>query len=145
MDLADLLHRRGHAILQEVQEGLDRGQADVARTRTIRAGGFQVPKEVDHQRRVDLLQVQLGWRDVETRAGEFKEQLERICIRVRRVGAGTAFEGKAVLEEGGEVWRERRHGHPPVTKRSHWSATACINSGTASRYQYVSATVLCPR
>ena len=40
---------------------------------------------------------------------------------------------------------EKDHGRPPVKKLWHESAMFLIRSGVASRYQYVSATLLWPR
>src|SRR5437870_7933256 len=66
-------------------------------------------------------------------------------IGVAGVGAGTPFDGQALLEEGRDVWGEKDHGRPPAKKLWHESAMFLIRSGVASRYQYVSATLLWPR
>src|SRR5947209_10355494 len=95
----------------------------------------------DDQRRIDLLQVQSRGRDVRSLTGEFQEQFERVGIRIRGVTTGAALDRQSRLKEGSDVWRERRHGRPPMTKRSQRSAMSSISSGTASRYQYVSATL----
>src|SRR4051794_8510842 len=68
-----------------------------------------------------------------------------MCIGVASVGTGTPFDRQALLEKGRDVRGEKDHGRPPVKKLWHESAMFLISSGVASRYQYVSATLLCPR
>jgi hypothetical protein len=65
----------------------------------------------------------------------FQQQLERVGVRVGGVTAGAALDRQSLLKERSDVWRKRRHGRPPMTKRSHRSAMSVINSGTASKYQ----------
>src|SRR5450755_2646665 len=119
----------------KMHEGFDCGQSGISRTGPIAACSFQVVQELEHQRCVDLLQCQLGWRHVEALAGEGQKQLERIRIGVPCALASMKFDGQALLEEGGDMWCQGDHDWPPMTKRSVRSAMSRISSGTASRYQ----------
>ena len=60
--------------------------------------------------------------------------------------------GLARRSMGKRCWRKaamcgamKNHGRPPVKKLWHESAMFLIRSGVASKYQYVSATLLWPR
>ena len=92
-------------------------------------------QERDDQGRIDLLEVQRGRRDVQLRTRIGQQQLERVRVRVRGVRTGAALKWEALLKERAEMWRQRCHGRPPMTKRSQRSAMSVISSGTASRYQ----------
>jgi len=55
---------------RKLHEGFDRGQPDVSRACSVAACGFQIVQEIEHQRRIDLLHRQPGWRSLEALAGE---------------------------------------------------------------------------
>src|ERR1035438_2984769 len=141
----DLLQRRRHAIFHVVHERFDSCEADVSGTSAIAATCFQVVQEVHNERSVQLFQLQLRGRQLDAGAGVFEQKPEGMRIGVASVGAGAPLDGQALLEEGGDVWGEKDHGRPPVKKLWHESAMFLIRSGVASRYQYVSATLLWPR
>ena len=64
----------------------------------------------DYQRRINLLQVQFRWGDLQTVTGVFEEQLERIGIGVANVVARMAFDGQALPQESRDVRCNRCHG-----------------------------------
>jgi hypothetical protein len=134
-DLPNPFDRGRHPIFQVVHERLDGGEAGVARTRSVPSGCFQGVQEVDDQRRINLLQRQPGWGDLEsfTRVGE--EELEGVRVRVAGLLTSSAFQEEVLLEEGGDVGSDRGHDWPPITVRSVSSAISRSRSGTASRYQ----------
>ena len=114
-DTADLFQRRGHTMLHIPHERLDGGQARVARARTVAPLLLQVGEEREDERRVEVLELEAGGRHTALLAREREEELKCVGVRVARLGARTAFDGKAHTEEGRDVRGERRHGVPPWT------------------------------
>ncbi len=141
LNAPDLLQSRRHAILHEVHERFDGGQSNISGIRPIAARRFQMAQEVDDERRIELLQMQLRRGHLKTAARVFKEELERVRIRVTGVIAGVAFDGKALLQECRDMRCDRCHDRPLATKPSQRSAMFLMSSGVACRYQYVSLTV----
>src|SRR5882724_1418602 len=80
---------------------------------------------------------------------EGKQEAEGIAIRSNGVGTRAPLLNEAFHEERLQQRRKRSHRHfhgfPPVSRRSNRLVANCSNSGTASRYQYVSFTWVWPR
>ena len=57
-DSFDLLKRRRHAVFDEVHKRFDRGQTGVASSCAVAAAFLKVLKELEHERRIDLFQLQ---------------------------------------------------------------------------------------
>src|ERR1700730_14758168 len=138
----DLFQSRRHAKLHVMHKGLDGREPDVSRTSAISTFCFQMTEEVHDQRSIDMLQVQLRWRNLDAIAGVFEEKLKGVGIRVTGVRTGAPFDGQALLEESGDMRCNGYHGRPPLKKLWHESAMLLISSGVASKYQYVWATLL---
>src|SRR5580698_4860862 len=102
-------------------------------------------QEADNHWGVDLFQLQLGWHGLQALARIAQKHLEGISIGIAGVSADAAFEGEALVKECGYMRCDRGHGVAPKTYVSVCSAMPRIRVGTASRYQYVSAALLCPR
>ena len=90
-----------------------------------------------NQRRIQLLQMQLGRRDFKTVCGVFEKELESVGIGLAGIFAGSALNWQALLKECRDMGGDGSHGRPPVKKLSQRCAMLLIKSGTASRYQYV--------
>src|SRR5262249_10633582 len=135
----------GHAVLDEPHERADGGQPRIARPRGIASLLDEVIEEIEHERRVELLERQVRWGDAELSAHEFEEQLKAVRIGIAGVWARQSLDSQSLLQEGGDVRSDRRHDVAPSRKCSHASATLRMSLGVACRYQQVSATWVCPR
>jgi hypothetical protein len=51
-------------------------------------------EESQHQRRIELLQLECGWRAAQPLAGELEEQLKRISIGIAGMGTGLSLVGQ---------------------------------------------------
>src|SRR5215831_3548103 len=89
--------------------------------------------------------LELGRRRFQPLARVVQQHLEGIGVGVTGIDAGVALKCEALLEEGTNVRCYGGHDMPPVRYASARSAMLHIRAGTASRYQYVSATLQCPR
>nr|WP_181813699.1 hypothetical protein [Gaiella occulta] len=80
-------------------EGADRGQAEVARARRIAARLLEVVEEVEHQRRVEVVEGQRRRCPSGALLGVAEQQLEGVAVARDRVRAGAALGEQAPLEE----------------------------------------------
>src|ERR1019366_7729499 len=144
-DTPDLLQGRRNTILHEVHEGFDGCQTHIAGAGAVGAYRLQMVEETDDQRFIDLFQLQSRWCDLQLLACVVQGQFEGVSVGVAGIHARRAFEGETFLKERGHVWGKRSHGAPPTTWASQRSAILRMSSGTASRYQYVYAALLCPK
>jgi hypothetical protein len=103
-----------------VHEGLDRGQPGVSGGGLIAARALQVLQECQHERRVDVLQVQLGRRDLELRRGVLKKQSERVGVGLAGMDAGAALVWQALTQECCDVWGQWSHAAPPCSTIVRW-------------------------
>ena len=73
--------------------------------------------------------------------GEAQEQPKRVAVAGDRVGTGVPLPKQAFGEEVLQEGRKRKGDHGSSSGRGviTRSAASCNSSGTASRYQYVSA------
>lgn len=141
-DALNLLHRRRHAILDEVHERLDRCETHVAGTGAVGACRLEVVKEGDYNRRIELFEFHTRWCDLQALARVFQEQPEGVGIRVAGINARAAFESQTFVEEGADMGSKSGHCTPPARWASQRSAMLRMSSGTASRYQYVCSALL---
>jgi hypothetical protein len=121
---------------------VDRGKPGVTGPNTVAALGLEVVEEVQHERRVEVGQLQCrGWL-----AGavldEAEQQLERVAVGLDGAGAGPALSDQApqeeVLHELAEPDLWCSHDTPAggcSVKASKRSLMMLISSGTAERYQ----------
>src|SRR5258705_252713 len=57
-----LVEHRGHPMLDELHEGPDGGQSGIARARRVAAFLLEMVEELEHQRRVELLELDIRGR-----------------------------------------------------------------------------------
>src|SRR3970040_888309 len=81
----DLFQSRWYTILHVVHKGLDGRESDVSRASTISPRCFQMIQKVNDQRSIEMLQVQLRWRDLDAIAGVFEEKPKSVSIGVAGV------------------------------------------------------------
>jgi len=105
----DLLERGRLPVLEEAEEGLDRGQSNIAGLWSVSARVLQILQEGADQSRVELLQRQRRWRDPEPCSGELEQQLEAVSIGIACVLAGTSVVREILAEEGFDVRCYRGH------------------------------------
>ena len=144
-DASDLIERRRYTVLDEPHERADRGQSCVARTRGVVPVLLEMLEELEHERRIERFEDDVGGCHAELAAHELEEELECVSIGVAGVRAGLQVHGEPLLEERGDVRCDRRHRAPPSRNRSQASAIPCRRSGVACRYQHVSAGLPWPR
>jgi hypothetical protein len=97
--------------------------------------GFDVFKEREDQRHVELLEGDLRRPDAEAPSGETNQELEGIGVCLAGVRACLALARQVLAEKGAELGGERRHACAPCNRNSPASATARSKTGVASRYQ----------
>ena len=95
-DTTYLLQRGGNSMLDEPHERLDGNEPGITSARSVAALRLEVSQKLDHQRRVQLLELELRRRDTQLAAREFEEKLERVRVRVAGMIAGTLLDGKAL-------------------------------------------------
>jgi hypothetical protein len=71
-DSSDLVERRRHSRLDEVQEGLDRREPGVARPRSVTTCALDLIEEREDERGVELLEPEEGRRDTKPLARELE-------------------------------------------------------------------------
>ena len=98
---------------------------------------LEVTKEVGHEGRIELLQLQLRGRPMKLAACVRQHQPERVRVRVACPRAGAALDGESIVEERCQVRGEEGHARAPSTTRLAASAMRLIDFGVASKYQYV--------
>jgi hypothetical protein len=113
---ADLIKGRRHAVLDEPHEGADGRQPSVPRAGGVVPLRLEMVEELQHERRVEVLQREVGGRHAELVTHEREEELK---------GVGVGVTG---------MWT-----------RSQASATARMSRGVACRYQHVSVRLRWPR
>ena len=111
----DLFQSGGRTIFHKAHEGFDGRQSDVSGTGAIAPRCFQMIQKLENQRRINLLQIQLGWCGLQAMAGIFKEKLKSVCIGVAGVAAGMTFDGQTLLEKGCDMRCNEDRGRPPET------------------------------
>jgi hypothetical protein len=133
-------------------ERVDRCQAGVTGPGTVAAHGLQVVEEVQHERRVEVGQLQRGRRFAGAVPSEAEEQFERVAVGLDGAGAGAALCDQALQEEVLHQLAEPdlRGSHDPpagMFAAKPWNLSAMMpsSSGTADMYQYTSRTSTWPR
>jgi len=70
-------------------------------------------EESQHQRRIELLQLNRSRRAAQPLAGELKEELKGISIGIAGMGTGLSFVGQPLTQVGSDVRGNESHGCPP--------------------------------
>jgi hypothetical protein len=135
-DAADTLQGCGLPVFEEVKEGLDGRQSDVARHRRVFALILEILQEGAYKACVELLQRQRRGQDLQSLCREHEEQLEAQGIGVARMPTDVPLAGECLIEERFDEGGNRRHDRlPSVTNSSPAAATSRMRSAVASRYQ----------
>ena len=122
------------------EEGTDRGQSGVARTRVVAALVLEMTQEGAEEVCVQVAEFQFRWGLLQHLAGMADQQSERVPVAGDGVRAGLELLHEAVGEEGrqesGEVGVEVGGRHDGgLATRSSRRAASCISSGVTVRYQ----------
>src|SRR6266536_2898835 len=83
-----------------VEEGVDGGQTSVAGSDGIAALDFEVSQELADHVRLQVREVELADRPVDTLGGEDQHEPKRVLVGRHGVRAGVALPSEAVIEEG---------------------------------------------
>lgn len=140
----DLLTQQGVRRFGErdvAKERVNRGQTRIAGSTTVAAPLLEVLEKPPDERGLDLLRFQHRGRLAQLVGGEAEEQTKRVAVAGDRMRARLPLSEQAVGEEALEERRETRgdHGATSAGGSVRRSADSWSSSGTASRYQYVSA------
>jgi hypothetical protein len=136
MDPTRLVETRGEPIFQEPEEGVDGCQPRVARPRRVAALTFDVHQERQDQRRIQLLDLDLAWFDVQPVRREADQKLEAVGVGFASVLAGFPLARQMLAQECGEMRSQRGHAAAPQCNASPAAAICPIKIGVACRYQY---------
>ena len=79
-DAADLVERGRKAVLEEAHEGANGGEPRVARAGAVGALVLEKLKEPEHERRVEVLDLEIRGRHAHARAGKREQQLEGVGV-----------------------------------------------------------------
>src|SRR5271167_936518 len=135
-DAADMLQGCWLFIFEEVEEGLDGRQSDIARHRRVVALLLKILQEGADEASVELLQRQRRWRDLQCPCSEHEEQLEAQGIGVARMPTDAPLADERFIEERFDEGSDRRHDRlPSAMNPSPAAATSRMRSAVASRYQ----------
>jgi hypothetical protein len=135
-DAADMFQGCRLPVFEEVEEGLDGRQSDIARHRRVFALVLKILHESADEAGVELLQRQRRWRDLQSLCSEHEEQLEAHGIGVARMPTDAPLAGERLVEERFDEGSNRRHDClPSAMNPSPAVATSRMRSAVASRYQ----------
>ena len=123
----NLLERSGTAMLHEPHERLDGRQPSVTATPGVAAGLLEMSEKGQDERRIEVLEVEVGRGDLQPVRREGEEKLERVGIAVDGVRTHTPIDGEALSEPGGDMRRDGDHGAPPRSRASQASAMSVIS------------------
>ncbi len=98
-----------------MHEGLDRGQPGVSGGGLVAARALQILQERQHERRIDVLQVQLRRRDLESRRRVLKQQSECVGVGLAGMEAGAALVWQPLTQEGRDMGSQGRHDETPLS------------------------------
>lgn len=135
VDLGDLLQGAWVPQLDVAHERLDRGEPQVAGSRTVAAIMFDVMQEREHHLRVDLLKLEQRRTRVQAPSHEDEQQPEAVCVGLAGMRTVAALLRHVLAHEAGDERSDRRHGRLPSINASAAAAISPIRSGVASRYQ----------
>ena len=125
---------------------MERREAGVAAAGAVAPLPLEMIEELAEERRVEVCERELGWGAAQACGGEAQQQAERVAVGDHGVRAGRALAqqpfGEERLQQPGEVGAA--HGRSSDGRVAR-SVARRRSSGTASMYQYVSATWACPR
>ena len=116
------------------EEGVDSGQTGVASSDGIAAFDLEVGEEFADHVRLQVREIELADRLVDTLGGEDQQEPKRVLVGRHGVRAGVALPSEAIVEEGLDGGSHEAHGNSP-SWRSRRSARICMSSGVAERYQ----------
>src|SRR5271163_1258954 len=135
-DAADMLQGCWLPIFEEVEEGLDGRQSDIARHRRVFALILEMLQEDTDEASVEFLQRQRRWPDLQSLCSEPEEQLEAQGIGVARMPTDAPLAGERFIEERFDKGSNWRHdGLPSAKNPSPAAAMLRMRSAVASRYQ----------
>jgi hypothetical protein len=124
--------------LAELTAAMERGETVRPIAERARLLGHEIGGWVSHdeeradQRRVEIVEVKLGWLFAELSGGEREQQPERVAVSGDRSRAGVRLVDQPVGEERLQRRREQTHGS---TSRSRRSRASARSSGEACKYQ----------
>ena len=98
-DPADLVERRGHAVLDVAEQRLDRCEPRVASHDPIASFALEMIEERHHQGRVQLFECNVRWWALQPTSRELEQQNEAMAVRDPCVGTRIAFERKPNAQE----------------------------------------------
>lgn len=133
MDATRVFEAVGEAIFEEPEEGVDRREASVTRSRAVAALDLEMLEEGEHEFRIDPLHRDGG--RLETAGGEDDEQLEAGRVGLAGVRTGAPVARQVLAEKSGEVGAEQGHHGSPTCRASPATAIPAISVGVACRYQ----------
>src|SRR6516165_5785039 len=135
-DAADMFQGCRLPVFEETEEGLDGRKTDIARHRRVLALILKIFQEGADERRIELLQRQRRWRDLQSLCSEHEEQLEAQGIRVARMATDASLAGECLIEERFDEGSNRRHDClPSVMNPSLAAAMSRMRSAVTSRYR----------
>lgn len=128
-------------------EGVDRGEPGIARPVAVAADVLEMVEKIADEGGREILEGQCRWSAPHPLGREPQQQTKRIAIPGNRVRTGLTLLKQAMrkemLQQGGKAGGH--HWSRSVVAPATRAAAKCSNSGTASRYQYVSFTCTWPR
>src|SRR5262245_15480701 len=114
MDPTRLIEARWHPILKEAEERVDCCEPRIARPPRVLAIPLQMLQEGQRQGRVEPLDLDLRWLDLEPTGSEAEQELEALCICLAGVLTCPALLGQMLTQEVTQVGSERSHSAPPM-------------------------------
>jgi hypothetical protein len=132
---ANLIEGAGKPVFHEMHERLDGRETEVSRPWAVGALGLEVFQKGRHQWGIELLELEIGGLDSQTRAGKGEQELERVGVSIAGVPACAAFQGKAFTEISSDVWRNGTHGDFSSSWLRHALAIPTMRCGVAWMYQ----------
>lgn len=128
------------------EEGVKRSEARVATAGGIFAFALKVVEEVAEESSVEVGNGQSRRGASQASRGETQKQAKRVSVGDNGMWARLSLPLQAISEEGLQQRGELGGGHgAPLREPIARSVASWRSSGTASMYQYVSATWTCPR
>src|SRR5215510_3074998 len=131
----------GRLVQRDVlRERVDRGEPRIPGPIAIAPDALEMVEKVADKRRGEILKRQRRGGATQPLGGEAQEETERVAVARHCVGAGLSLLAQAIGEEALQQRRKAggRHRRPSSSALVTRAAANWSNSGTASRYQYVS-------